>query len=158
MPDNEVTVTIPLRLFLQVLWGFKFTGSLGDYRERAYPGDEIISLLEKQVPPEIADRYYKIVRPQPSVEAVLWHANEWRTSGQREAEKKQESETFSKRADALTAWLIQKVPMLALNGKQFVRNLSFVIVKDGNYASLKAFGMTEEQIELIKKGDYATPS
>lgn len=155
MPDNEPTINIPLRLFLQVLWGFKYSGSMGDYRERAYPGDEIINLLEAQIPPEIAVRYYKIVRPQPSVDAVIWHADEWRNSGQREAEKKEASETFSKRADALTAWLLKKVPLLAMNGKEFVRNLSFVIVKDGNYSALQSFGMTPEQIELIKKGDLS---
>ena len=152
MPDNEPTITIPLRLFLQVLWGFKYSGSMGDYRERAYPGDEIINLLEQQVPAEVSVRYYKIVRPQPSVEAVIWHADEWRNSGQREAEKKEASDTFNKRADALTDWLLKKVPMLALNGKQFVRNLSFVIVTEGNYSALQSFGMTAEQIELIKKG------
>jgi hypothetical protein len=151
--DKEPTITLPLRTFLTILWGFKYQGELRDYRERAYPGEEVINALEQQIPPEIAARFFKIVRPQPSVDAVVWHVDEWKRSGQREVEFKEAQDTFNKRADALTAWLLKKVPILAANGKDFVRNLAFVVVKDGNYTSLQCFGLTSEQIELIKRGD-----
>lgn len=153
-PNAEPTITLPLREFLTILWGFKWKGELADYRERAYPSDAVILALEQQIPAEVAARYFKIVRPRPSVDAVVWEIGEWRKSGAREQETREASSKFNFASDTLTEWLIANVGFMKLQERSFVRQIAFTVVSEGNYDCLRSFGLTEEMITKIKEGKY----
>jgi len=153
MNENEQqpapTITVPLREFLDILWGYR---DRVDRRDKAVPNRTISEALAT-IPPEIAKSYFHIQQEAEGL-PIVWQIDEWHRSGQREIETKAASNQFNYQADKLTEWLVTTIPAFGRQEVGFVRALVFVIVRDGSYETLIPFGLTPEQIEAIKSGSY----
>lgn len=148
---TEPTITVPLRSFLEILWGYKHKER--DFRDKAYPSDEIIKALES-LPKEVAARYFIIQHPRPSVgmvDTAVWSKQDWQTSGYQEELAKIESAKFNYASDKLGEYLIAKFPIM---DKAFLKSLALQIINQKNYFVLITLGCSEAEIEQIKTGTY----
>lgn len=154
--EAEPKVTISLKVFLQILWGFKFRNA--DYRERAVPQDEVIAALE-QIPFEIAQKHFKIVRPKAAVERaeeefnpVVWSMDEWKKSGAPDQELRERCAKRQFAADKLTPLLVDRFGNTM--GAEFCRSMALQIAGTGNFDALKIMGVSDSELEIIKNGSY----
>lgn len=77
---TEPTITLPLSLFLTILWSYKKGTEL---RERAVPGKEVVALLSAILQ---GPQYFHIQRNLDG-EDTVWQRGEWRNCGERETER-----------------------------------------------------------------------
>lgn len=101
--EPEPTVTLPISLFLEILWGHKKHAEL---RERAVPDPATIPYL-KAIPNY--EKYFHIQEAKDGALASVWQLAYWRSSGIRETERNEKLETYRELADAVTEAIVAKL-------------------------------------------------
>jgi len=137
-------IPIPLSLLLPILWGYK---KGADLRDRCVPGDDIIAIIEANVPPDVAAKHYVIQKPKAGSNgelATLWHRDEWRNCGARQEEIKKNSEKFYGGMEKVLDELAPKFPML---NRSMLSQLAGDLIHKKDWATLKAFGVNTEGME-----------
>lgn len=134
---EEPTITLPLKEFLQILWGYKKNAEL---RDRAVPGEGIVSRLK-------AIKGYEefvYIQEEAGIATTVWQKNEWKTTGERQLLQKAESEKFNYNTDKIFNALYKKLPHL---NKAFLRNLALNSYNTKNLEGLAIFGITEADLK-----------
>lgn len=135
---SEPTITLPLKSFLQILWGYKKHAEL---RDRATPEPEIIDALKAI--PNIND--YVFIQERPDCMATVWQISEWRSSGEKLEKAKQESDRSAYNVEVIYQTLM-KNPMYSSLGNQFARDMAYNLDRNGDLAALAMFGIKKEEL------------
>ena len=134
---DEPNITLPLKDFLEILWGYKKGVEL---RDRAVPGEKIIARLK-------AVKGYEEhvhIQEQEGAATIVWQKSEWKTTGERQVLQKIESDKFNHNTDKIYEALQKKLPHL---DKVFLRSLALNSYNTKSIESLAIFGITEADLK-----------
>ncbi len=134
---EEPTITLPLKDFLQILWGYKKHAEL---RDRAVPGEEIVARLKAIKGYE----EYIHIQEEVGMATAVWQKSEWKTTGERQVLQKIESDKFNYNTDKIFEALQKKLPHL---DKMFLRSLALNSYNAKNLEGLAIFGITEADLK-----------
>lgn len=138
--DSAQQITIPLHLFLQLLWGYKKGVEL---RDRAVPGQEIVEILRAQIP-DLKEAGIYIEDKEDALSSV-WQLAEWKSSGEKVILAKQASDKYVHNVELLAAAIFAKMPVL---GMPFIRQLAHNVIHNNQWDSVKMFGLEKEQFKV----------
>lgn len=131
-PQPPPNITLPLSLFLEVLWGYKKGAEL---RERAVPGPEIVALLAAV--PNYSE-YYHIQRNAEGLDTV-WQKEFWRTEGQRGEELREKMDTLRSAADIAADKIAEKLfPVMT---KSAIKQLAYDLIHNKQWVTLESMGV-----------------
>jgi hypothetical protein len=137
-PKPVIEVTLPLPVFLDLLWGYR----KADLRDRAVPGDIIVSALRKI--PNIEEHvHFEFIEGS---QTIVWQRAEWRRSGEKILASKKESEERFRKVEIIATELKKKVPFL---GEDVLRGMGYKMVTEKDYSGLKGFGLDPIALGLL---------
>lgn len=134
------TITLPLPLFLQILWGYKKPTEL---RDRAVPGQEIVDIIQGIDGHES----YLYIQTQEGCATAIWQLSEWRSSGEKQMLLKERSAKCNHNVDTIEAALL-KSKLAAVMDKSSIRQLAHNLQATGDFKSLEMFGIKEEDLKI----------
>lgn len=142
-PDNHSsppppipTITLPLTLFLDVLWAYKKGQEL---RDRSVPGAEIVALLEA-IPGH--EQYYHI-QHQEDCQSIVWQREFWRSSGERIVQRNEALDRLWKGIDAVLDTL---QPMFPMMGRDALRQLASDLITKEQWITLESMGVDTSKL------------
>lgn len=146
MDEPTPTITLPLRAFLDILWGYKKGAEL---RERAVPGQEIVTIL-RSIPGY--EKFYHIQDPKsedsPDSLSTVWQLEYWRASGERQEIRKKENDVLYGGIDAMVDALLPKFPML---NREALRVFADGLVFNKQWPILQGYGIDTTELEKVVK-------
>ena len=132
-------ITLPLPLFLEILWGYKKHAEL---RERAVPGQEICEHIQAVVGHE----QYIYLEHRPDALTSVWQISEWKKTGEKIVADKVKSDKYNHNVDTIEAALVKKLG--SVMDRSFIRQLAHNLQLTGDFSSLAMFGIKEEDLKV----------
>jgi len=138
VPPN---ITIPLPLFLDILWGYKKGVEL---RERAVPGNEIIAILSKI--PQIEKYIY--IQSNPEGLDIVWQLDEWKKSGEKQESLRQKTSELWDNIETVIQFL---EPAFGILGREALRTLASDLVTNKKWNELRGMGVDISKLKGINE-------
>ncbi len=140
-PNVPPNITLPLPLFLNILWGYKKNAEL---RDRAVPGQEIVDIIQGVVGYE----NYLHLEHKPDALTSVWQLAEWKATGERQVLLKDKSDKYNHNVDTLEAALLKSKLGSSGLDRSFIRQLAHNLILTKDYSSLAMFGIKEEDLKI----------
>lgn len=130
-------ITLPLPLFLQILWAYKKGAEL---RERAVPGKEIVAIL-RSVPEH--EQWYHI-QDQEDCESTVWQREYWKGTGERTVERDAKLKVLWGGIDSVIEALAPKFPMF---NRPALQQFADGLIQNKQWEVLRGLGVDTTQME-----------
>lgn len=134
---EEPNITLPLRTFLNILWGYKKNV---DLRERAVPGKEVIKILKAI--PDYAQYYH--IQENPDGEDTVWQKDEWRNCGAKTEERDTGLRVYWQGIEDIMNVISPRFPMF---NREQLRPFVEGLIQRKEWQMLRELGVVTDELE-----------